>query len=116
MANSTQPVVVTSAAAVAGSSVAPTTAIPDNCHTIILLNVSTTIPVLFGQAAAGAALVEGTTGTRLPASGAISLAVGTIKQRGIMDPAIAPNNGLVYTGIGGAANIDITYLCGFGGL
>jgi hypothetical protein len=116
MANSTQPVVVTAAAAVAGSSVAPTTAIPDNCHTIILLNVSTTVAALFGQAAVGAALVEGTTGTRLPASSAVSLAVGTIKQRGSMDPAVAPNLGLVYTGIGGAAGIDITYLCGFGGL
>jgi hypothetical protein len=116
MANSTQPVVVTSAAAVAGSSVAPTTAIPDNCHTIILLNTSTNIPVLFGQAAAGAALVEGTTGTRLPASGAISLAVGTIKQRGSMDPASVVSNGLVYTGVGGAATVDITYLCALGSI
>ena len=116
MANSTQPVVVTAAAAVAGSSVAPTTAIPDNCHTIILLNTSATVAALFGQAAVGPALVEGTTGTRLPASGAISLAVGTIKQRGSMDPAVAPHLGLAYTGIGGAAGIDITYPCGFGGL
>jgi hypothetical protein len=115
MANSTQALVVTQAAAVVGSSVAPTTPIPDNCHTVILLNTSGANPVLFGQAVAGAALVEGTTGTRLPAGSSISLAMGTIKQRGEMSGAVG-FPGIVYTAIGGAVNVDITYICGLGSL
>lgn len=115
MPNSYQAVVVTQAAAVVGSSVAPTAPIPDNCHTVILLNTSGANAVLFGQAVAGAALVEGTTGTRLPASSSISLAVGTIKNRGEMSGAVG-FPGIVYTAIGGAAAVDITYLCSLGSL
>jgi len=115
MAYATQPIVVTQAAAVVGNAASPAVLVPENCHTIILLNTSGANPVLFGQAPSGLALVEGTTGTRLPAGSSISLAIGTVKQRGFMDDTVT-GPGIVFTAIGGAVNVDITYLCGFGSI
>ena len=42
--------------AVAGTSVVPTLEIPDNCHTVVILNPDATNTVLVGLAAAGGAL------------------------------------------------------------
>jgi hypothetical protein len=99
----------TSVAAVSGD--APT---PDNCHTLILLNTSTTDAVLFGFGAPGVALVEGTTGSRLPAGSAISLAIGTLTMRGDMTGATKQ---VLATSLGaGAVTVDITYVCQTGSI
>ena len=87
---------------------------PDNCHTLILLNTSTTDAVLFGFGTAGPALVEGTTGSRLPAGSAISLAIGTITSRGDMTGAAKQ---VLATSLGaGAITVDITYVCQTGSI
>ena len=87
---------------------------PDNCHTLILLNTSTTDAVLFGFGTAGAALVEGTTGSRLPAGSAISLAIGTVTARGDMTGAAKQ---VLATSLGaGNITVDITYVCQTGSI
>jgi len=87
---------------------------PDNCHTLILLNTSVADAVLFGFGAPGAALVEGTTGSRLPAGSAISLAIGTLTMRGDMTGATKQ---ILATSLGaGAVTVDITYVCQTGSI
>lgn len=73
-----QGTVVTVAAA--GTPVAPSVTVPDNCHTVILFNTSTTatayaqwVPVA-GSFLAGEAI-------RIPPQASITLAVGPLSQR-----------------------------------
>lgn len=87
---------------------------PDNCHTLILLNTSKTDDVLFGFGTPGAALVEGTTGSRLPAGSAISIAIGTISSRG--DMTLASKQVLATSLGGGPITVDITYVCQTGSI
>ena len=87
---------------------------PDNCHTLILLNTSTTDAVLFGFGVAGPTLVEGVTGSRIPAGSAVSLAIGTIAARGNMSLGTGD---IVATSLGaGNITIDITYVCQSGSI
>lgn len=117
VANALKPLIFTQGVvAAAGTSVAPGTAIPDNCTQVILLNTSTTIPALFGIATPGGALTEGTNSTRLPASTAITLSIGTIMDRGVMDNGVTVGSGIVYDAVGGAATVDITYVCVMGSI
>ena len=110
MAVSNNPVITTGAVVVAfGTSVAPTTAQPENCHTVIILNRGP-VDGLYGRGAPGGALVERVSGNRLVAGGSITLALGTALQRGIMDQAAVVGSGLVYDGVGGNPSFDITYL------
>jgi hypothetical protein len=87
---------------------------PDNCHTLILLNTSTADAVLFGFGAPGAALVEGTTGSRIPAGSAVSLAIGTLTMRGDMTGGTKQ---VIATSLGaGAVTVGITYVCQSGSI
>jgi hypothetical protein len=114
MALSAFPVVFASAAAANTTAVAPTVVVPDNCHTVVLYNSSTN-DALVGRAAVGAVLVEGTNSTRLPAKSSLTLAIGTLAQRGVMDEVALSGSGLVYSSTGLlAVTIDITYLCSLG--
>ena len=90
--------------AAAGTSVAAGTALPDNCHTVMFLNRSGNI-VLIGNGAAGGALADDGTSTPLPANGSITLELGYLSQRptDLLD--------FIFDAIGGAANVDISYLC-----
>lgn len=114
MALSASPFVVTSAAPANNVSVNPGTAIPDNCHTIIVLNTSNATAGLVGRVAVGTALVAGTNAMTVPAGASLTLAVGTITQRGIMDPATIAGSGLTYGSAGGAITLQILYLSNFG--
>ncbi|NDC58549.1 MAG: hypothetical protein EBZ50_06955 [Alphaproteobacteria bacterium] len=113
MALSVSPYLVASAAPVSNVGVAPTLAVPDNCHTIIVLNTTATAG-LVGQQTVGTALVAGTNAMTVPAGGSLTLAVGTFTQRGTMDPAVQPNSGLVYGSVGAGITLQVLYLCTFG--
>ena len=117
MALATSPITFSSAVvAVAATAVAPGSPIPDNCKEVILLNIGT-VPALYGIAAPGAAaLTEGTNASRIPAGSALTLAVGTIATRGIMDQAQAAGSGLVFAGVGGTPTVNLTYINVFGPL
>jgi hypothetical protein len=97
--------------AVSGTAVAPSTAIPDNCHTVVILNRGAG-DGLVGRAAPGAgALTEGTNATRIPANASLSLQLGTARVRGIMNNGDVAGSGLVYDGVGGTTpTFDILYL------
>jgi hypothetical protein len=88
----------------AGTSVAAGTAVPDNCHTIIFLNRSGNI-VLIGNGAAGGTLADDGTSTPLPGNASLTWEIGVMRTR----PSTLVD--LIYDSIGGAANVDITYLC-----
>lgn len=111
-----RPVTFTSAVvAAAGTSVAPGTAVPDNCHTILILNTSTTLTGLVGIATAPAALTAGTNATQLPPLGSITMAVLTSDERGPMDETTLTGSGLAFDAIGGAITFNVTYLSRVGG-
>jgi hypothetical protein len=100
--------------AVAGTAVAPTAPVPDNCKTIILLNIGAGA-ALYGIAEPGVALIEGVTGTRIPANGTLTLDIGTTAQRGPMDDGQVVGSGLVFDGVGGTTPVvQITYINVFG--
>ena len=114
MALSAFPVVFANAAAGNTTAVAPTVVIPDNCHTVVLYNSSAN-DAFVGRDAVGVVLVEGTNATRLPSKSSLTLAIGTLSQRGVMDEVLLSGSGLVYSSSGLlAVTIDITYLCSLG--
>lgn len=70
---------------------------------------------LLGIAAPGVGtLVEGVNATRLPTLTALSLGIGLLVTRGIMDQAVVAGSGIVYAGIAGIGSLDITYVCVLG--
>ena len=103
--------------AAAGTSVSPALAVPDNCHTVMILNASTTQSVLWGVGAPGGAITPGTNGmTLLPASGQ-TLAVQTLPHRSLLDQAQIAASGLIFDVPGGGVVpqvIQISYLCTLG--
>ena len=109
MALSTQPIVRARAPVAApGTSVAASSPPPDNCHTIVFLNRSVNV-ALIGNGMPGVALVDnGVNSTALPANATLVWEVGVLSVRGV---SLAD---LIYDAVGGAANIDITYLCSMG--
>lgn len=115
MALSTTPIqFALGAATVPGTSVAPSLAVPDNCHTIVLVNVSAANTGLFGIATPPASLVDGTNAAQLPPLGSVTLAAGPYAQRGPLDQAQVAGSGLAFDCIGGAARFNVIYLCGLG--
>ena len=50
----------------------------------------------------------------VPAGGSLTIAVGTLTQRGTMDAAVQANAGLVYGSVGAAIGLQVLYLCSFG--
>jgi hypothetical protein len=114
MALSAFPVVFANAASASTAAVAPTVVIPDNCHTVVLYN-PTLVDAFVGRASVGTPLVEGTNSTRLPSKSSLTLAIGTLAQRGVMDEALLAGSGLVYSSSGlVATSVDITYVCSLG--
>jgi hypothetical protein len=105
MALSTVTRLNTRAACTAATSVAPGTAIPDNCHTIVFLNRSATQIIIIGQGGAGAAIADNGASSVIPAAGYLTWIVGVLSLR------IDNLQNLIYDCDGGTANCDITYLC-----
>ena len=88
---------------------------PDNCHTILVTNPSTTIVGLVGLVAPPAALTAGLNAQRVPPSSTVTLAVGTMKDRGPIDQAQLAARGLAFDSIGGALTMECTFLNRLGG-
>jgi hypothetical protein len=97
---------------IVGTSQVPSVAIPDNCKSVLVTNRGAN-DCLVGQLAAGpgAALVEGVSGFRIVAGQSITIPIGTISQRGVMNNAATVGTGLLYDGLVGVTNLDIMYLC-----
>jgi hypothetical protein len=109
MATSASPLSFANAVvAAAGTSVAPSSPIPDNCIAVAILNISATQDALVGIAAPGAALVEGTNAARILAGTSLTLPLGALGSRGVMDESQLTASGLVYDGTG-ALTVDIIY-------
>lgn len=84
-----------------GTSVAPATAVPDNCHTVIILNQSSSGTVYVGNGAAGGALSLAGGATPIPAGGQLTLNIGVLSQRGgqanfIYDATVATTVAITY--------------------
>lgn len=95
--------------AVVGTAVTPSSPIPDNCFAIVILNTGANA-VLYGIAAPGAAaLTEGTNAARINAGASLTIPIGSLSQRGIMDEVQLTGSGLVYSALVGATSLDITY-------
>ena len=94
--------------AAVGTSVAPSAPIPDNCRAVTLLNIGANV-ALWGIAAPGAALVEGTNAARLAAGASITIPCGPISERGIMDESQLTASGFVYDALVGGTTIDVIY-------
>lgn len=111
---SPSPLTVARAQPVDTTAVIPSNPQPDNCHTVILYNASATA-ALFGIGSPGAVLAAGVSATTLPAGASITLALGALTTRGIMDHTRVAGSGLVYAStIAAPVTIEITYLSAFG--
>jgi hypothetical protein len=92
--------------AASGTSVAPGTAIPDNCVEVILTNRIAAV-VTFALGAAGGALADDGTNGVLLASGVLVLSIDQIKNR-----AGGPDiQTLIFDCPTDTGSIDLTYRC-----
>lgn len=112
--SSTWTTFASAAVAAPGTSVAPSLAVPDNCHTILVFNTALALTGLIGRAIPPAALVAGTNAIRIPPLTMFTLAVQTFFYRGPIDQAQLAGSGLAFDAIGGAITFDVQYLCTLG--
>lgn len=113
MAISTTPFAyATASVVVPGTSVVPSLALPENCHTVLVSNSSSTVTALIGIATAGTALVAGVNATPIPPGSTLTLAIGTSTTRGFM---LASGSAFVYDA-GAGLTIAVTYMCALGTL
>lgn len=101
-----------STVAAPGSAVAPSLPIPDNCGQVIIYNWGA-VEVLYGIGAPGFPLTAGVNAARIPAGGAVSLVIGLLADRGVMDQSVTPGSGIVYDAVG-ITTVDTTYICALG--
>jgi hypothetical protein len=114
MALSTRPFTYARAAVgVPGTAVSPNNPVPENCHTIIVLNTSA-VDALYSQSAPGGPLTEGIDAARIPAGSSLTLDIGEVVMRGVIDEGTLAGSGLIFDGIGGAVVLNLTYLCNTG--
>ena len=95
----------TAAVATAGTSVAPATVPPDNCHTMVVLNESTSNTLLINFGSSGGALSQDTSVNVLPQT-SLSLAIGSLSQRA------ASGANVIFDATGNSTNARIFYLNG----
>jgi hypothetical protein len=109
----TQPTITTFATiAVPGTSVSPDQPIPDNCHTVVVKNAHATATAYWKQEAPGSDLTADDDASAVFPLTGDTLPLGTIAQRGSMDPATVPAIGLSYDSTV-AQTLKITYFCTF---
>ena len=99
--------------AVPGTSVAPTLAVPENCHTILVTNPDAAAIGLVGIGTAPVALVAGVNAQRIPPGTTLTLGLGTLSMRGFMNAATLVGSGLVFDA-DVAVGLEVTYLCTLG--
>ena len=73
-------IATTATVAAAGTSVAPASAPPDNCHTVVIYNEDTSQILFVSLGAPGGALTQATS-INVPPSTSITLAIGPLSQR-----------------------------------
>lgn len=105
MALSTSTRVNARASCAVGVSVSPSTVIPDNCHTVVLLNRSAAQTIIVGQGAAGFPIPDDGTNLAIPPSATLTLNVGVLSER------LTDLTDLIYDCDGATADCDLTYLC-----
>lgn len=98
---------------VPGTSVAPSSPVPDNCTGLALVNTGLN-PALFGIGVPGVPLTEGLNASRLAVGASLSLPLGDLFARGIMDEDQLAGSGLVFDALVGATAVGITYLNSIG--
>lgn len=107
MAVSTKPFVGTVATVVAaGTPVQPPTAVPENCHTLIIYNPNAAATVLVAFATNAGTFVAADA-ARVPAGTSMTLAIGSVSQR----PALAAELLFVDATVNGST-ANITYVNG----
>jgi len=117
MSLSSKTLVCTSVTCPSANGVAPVIPIPENCHTVIVVNPVGNADVLVAQAAPGTALTQPGNATRVAAGTSLTLGVGTSSERGILAyDAVNGNTGLVYGSAAGGVTPTIMYLCTFGAI
>lgn len=105
MAVSTKPFLGTVATVVAaGTPVQPPTAVPENCHTLIVYNPNAAATVLVAFATNAGAFVAADA-ARVPAGTSMTLAIGSVSQR----PALAAELLFVDATVNGST-ANITYV------
>lgn len=96
-----------------GTSVAPSLAVPDNCHAYVLRNTGAN-PALCGTGVPGVALTGGVDAITLAAGGSLSIPLGDISVRGPMDQSQLAGSGLIFDATGGGTTVEILYMCTVG--
>jgi len=88
-----------------GTSVEPVLEIPDNCHTVVILNPDTTNTVLVQLGTAGGAIPAANAAV-IPPSATLSLVVGTLSQRA------SSGANLIFDTNAGAVTAQLIYVNG----
>jgi len=115
MALTAKTMLVTTAVCPNNAAVAPVVGVPDNCHTIIVVNPIGNADLLMAQAAPGTVLAQPGNATRIPTGTSLTLEVGTISERGVLAyDAVAGTTGFVYASAAGGVTVTLMYLCTFG--
>lgn len=96
-----------------GTSVSPSVPMPDNCVGFTLKNTGGNAAI-FGIGVPGGALVGGVSGNTLLASESISIPLGDLSVRGVIDQTQLAGSGLIFDAAGGATTVEILYQCQIG--
>ena len=94
---------------VVGTSAALPVDVPDNCHTIMVTNLSSTDTILVQQGTAGGALAAASS-LVVPTSGSASVVCGVLSERPI--DINAGTSQLIFDSTPGAVAVYVTYVCG----
>lgn len=106
MAIATAPAVFTQAnVTVVGTSVAPGTVVPDNCHTILLLNRTANVALWAFGTAPNPLTDDGTSGV-IAGLGSLTLNCGVKSER------LTDWSTLIFDAVLNPTRVSITYLCG----
>ena len=96
----------TTASATNTTKVAPATAIPDNCYTLIIYNPDGANDVYLAVGVAGAGALNVAISTIIPAKGTLTMVIGVKSDRP------NPTGQLVYSTSAGNISVNITYVSG----
>lgn len=118
MSLSAKTLVVTTAVCPTANGVAPVIPVPENCHTVIVLNPAGNGDALMAQEAPGTALAQPGNATRVAAGASLTLGIGTSSDRGVLAfDAPTGTTGFVYASASGQGlTLTIMYVCSFGAI
>jgi hypothetical protein len=86
---------------------------PDNCVGLSLKNTGGNA-ALFGIGVPGGALIGGVSGNTLLSNESISIPIGDVALRGVVDQAVLAGSGLIFDAVGGATTVEVLYQCQIG--